>query len=57
MKMIRIFLKGLLFFAGVLASAWIFMPWKQVGEGALLLAARQLDVTYSSVENSSKGLI
>jgi hypothetical protein len=32
------------------------MPWKQVGEGTLLLAARQLDVTYSSIENSSRGL-
>ncbi|MDR3265025.1 MAG: hypothetical protein LBT15_03340 [Synergistaceae bacterium] len=61
MKIIRILLKGLVFVIGVLIAAWVFMPWKQVGEAALLMAARRLappaSISCSSVENAPGGFV
>jgi len=53
------FLKILLFLAGLLLTAWIFMPWRQVGEAALLSASRRLpasaSITYSTVRSARNG--
>ncbi|MDR3231478.1 MAG: hypothetical protein LBT65_08555 [Synergistaceae bacterium] len=61
MKIIKILLKGLVFAIGVLTAAWIFMPWKQVGEAALLMATRRLaapaSIGCSSVESAPGGFV
>ena len=60
MRIIKLLLKGLLFLVGILIAAWIFMPWKQVGEYSLSLAARPLgargaSLVYSTVETADAG--
>ncbi|MDR1621683.1 MAG: hypothetical protein LBS00_04845 [Synergistaceae bacterium] len=61
MKAIKFFLKGLLFVIGVGVAAGIFMPWKQVGEGVLLLAGGRLkapaSIVYSSVGSAPGGFV
>ena len=60
-KILKFFLKGLLFIAGFAVAAWIFMPWKQVGEGALLWGSARLQapssLTYSTVKGTSGGFV
>jgi hypothetical protein len=59
MKTLKFLLRGLLFIVGFIAAAWFFMPWKQVGEGALLLAVQQLKapatVAYAAVRGVAGG--
>jgi hypothetical protein len=54
-------LKTLLFLVGLLAAAWIFMPWKQVGEYALVAAGRRLEtpasITWAAVSNVQGGFV
>jgi hypothetical protein len=59
MKAIKILLKTLLFLVGILVSIWIFMPWKQVGEVALLAVGRQLKtpVAWSAIGNVPGGFL
>lgn len=61
MKIIKYFLKAFVFIAGFLAAVWFFMPWKQVGEYALLVAAGRMKapaaLSYSSVKNVSGGFM
>jgi len=53
------FLKVLLFLAGLLLTVWFFMPWRQIGEAALLSASRRLPVpasiAYSTVRSTRNG--
>jgi hypothetical protein len=57
MRILSAMLKGLVFLTGVLIAAWVFMPWKQVGEAVLLAAAERTgaSVGYSSVDGMSGG--
>ncbi|MDR1874188.1 MAG: hypothetical protein LBQ90_04135 [Synergistaceae bacterium] len=61
MKILKAMLKGLVFIVGALIAVWFFMPWKQVGETALLMAARRLgapaSIGYSSVEGVRGGFV
>ncbi|MDR1376860.1 MAG: hypothetical protein LBJ22_05065 [Synergistaceae bacterium] len=61
MKTIKFLLKGLLFVMGIGAAAWVFMPWKQVGESVLLLAGKRLaspsSIVYSSIEGVPGGFV
>lgn len=61
MKAIRILLKTFLFLVGAVLSAWIFIPWSQVGESALLAATRQLptpaSITWSAVSSVPRGFV
>ena len=61
MKAISIFLKTLLFLVGVLMAVWIFLPWKQVGEYALVAAGRRLEtpasITWAAVNNVPGGFV
>jgi hypothetical protein len=58
MRAVKIFLKLLLFAAGVFFGGWFFMPWKQVGEALLVSASRRLpapaSLSYSSVTSVAK---
>jgi hypothetical protein len=56
MKTLKFLLKGLLFVAGIGVAAWVFMPWKQVGEGVLLLASKRLNILSSSSYASVGGV-
>ncbi|MDR2528277.1 MAG: hypothetical protein LBD04_04565 [Synergistaceae bacterium] len=51
MKTVKFFLSFVFFVVGVVLAAWFFMPWKQVGESALLFAARWTSsrIAYASV--------
>ncbi|MDR1649879.1 MAG: hypothetical protein LBR71_06420 [Synergistaceae bacterium] len=59
MKTVKILLGSLVFLAGAAAAVWIFMPWKQVGEGALLFVSRRLPpsspLSYSTVKSVPGG--
>jgi hypothetical protein len=59
MKTVKILLGSLVFLAGAAAAVWIFMPWKQVGEGALLFVSRRLSssspLSYSAVRSAPGG--
>ncbi len=61
MKIINCLLKGLVFAAGALLAAWLFMPWQQVGEYALLQVARQIEAPaslgYTAVDGVSGGFV
>jgi hypothetical protein len=61
MKTIKILCKGLVFLAGALLAVWVFMPWKQVGEGALLFVSRRLSppssLSYSVVKGAPGGFV
>jgi hypothetical protein len=61
MKTIKFLLKGLLFVIGIGVAAWVFMPWKQVGESVLLLAGERLtspsSVVYSSIGSVPGGFV
>ena len=58
---IKVFLKTLLFVAGLLTAWWFFMPWKQVGEAILLSASSRLpgsaSLVYSTVGNAPDGFV
>ena len=51
----------LLFLTGVLLAGWLFMPWRHVGETALLSMSRRLpapaSLTYSTVGNARNGFV
>jgi hypothetical protein len=59
MKTIKILFRGFVFLAGMAAAVWIFMPWKQVGERALLVVSRRLSapasLSYSTVKSVPGG--
>ncbi|MDR2179870.1 MAG: hypothetical protein LBP21_06150 [Synergistaceae bacterium] len=61
MKTIKFLLKAILLVIGAGVAAWTFMPWKQVGESALLLAGGQLKIfsstVYSSVKSAPGGFV
>ena len=59
MKTLKILFRGLVFLAGTVLAVWIFMPWKQVGEIALLFVSRRLSasssLSYSAVKSVPGG--
>jgi len=57
--MLKIFLKVLLFFAGLILMVWVFMPWRQIGEAALLSALDNIpaSVSYSTVGRARNGFV
>lgn len=58
---LKIFLKVLLFAAGLLLAGWFFMPWRQVGEAVLLSASNHLPepayLSYSTVRSTAGGFV
>ena len=61
MKALSILIKTLLFLVGLLVAVWIFLPWKQVGEYALVAAGRRLEtpasITWAAVNNVPGGFV
>ena len=60
MKILRLLLKTFVFFVGLVIAAWIFMPWKQVGEYAFSKAAAGTagsgtPLSFSEVETADSG--
>lgn len=59
MKTVKILLRCLVFVVSAAAAVWIFMPWKQVGESALLSVSRRLpspsSLFYSAVRSVPGG--
>ncbi|MDR1732795.1 MAG: hypothetical protein LBR61_11955 [Synergistaceae bacterium] len=60
-KILQTMLKGLVFAAGIAIAAWVFMPWKQLGEAVLQRADQRLGesstIRYSSVESARGGFL
>ena len=57
MKLFKVLIKTLIFIVGALASLWIFMPWGEMGEYAVLSAektasSRGYNIQHSSVSGS-----
>jgi hypothetical protein len=59
MKTIKILFRGLVFLVGTALAVWFFMPWKQVGESALLFVSSRLpkpsSLSYSAVRSVPGG--